>query len=77
MHFAEHNFGFFAHIFFVIVLLEPESKTLFIVLFLSLFLQIFIFYFGIYRVFIFFEGGGGGGGGGAWNAHQNNALFQF
>jgi hypothetical protein len=53
MHFAEHNFGPFGHIFFVIVLLEPESKTLFIVLFSSLCLQIFIFYFSIYTIFIF------------------------
>ena len=51
--FAEHNFGPFGHIFFVIILLEPESKTLFIVLFSSLCLGIFIFYFGIYRIFIF------------------------
>jgi hypothetical protein len=28
IHFAEHNFGPFGHIFFVIVLFEPESKTL-------------------------------------------------
>jgi hypothetical protein len=37
--FAEHDFGPFGHIFFVIIiliLLEPESKTLFIVLFSSL-----------------------------------------
>ena len=40
-------------IFFVIILLKPESKTLFIVLFSSLCLEIFIFYFVIYRIFIF------------------------
>ena len=49
IHFAEHNFGPFGHIFFVIVLFEPESKTLFRVLFSSLCLQIFTFYFGTYR----------------------------
>ena len=27
IHFAENNFGSFGHIFFVIVLFEPESKT--------------------------------------------------
>ena len=53
IHFAEHNFGPFGHIFFVIIVLEPEWKTLFIVLFSSLCLGIFIFYFGIYRIFIF------------------------
>jgi hypothetical protein len=54
IHFAEHNFGPFGHIFFVIVLFEPESETtLFRVLLSSLCLQIFIFYFGIYRIFIF------------------------
>jgi hypothetical protein len=50
IHFAEHiNFGPFGHSFFVIVLFEPESKTLFRVLFSSLCLQIFTFYFGTYR----------------------------
>jgi hypothetical protein len=39
IHFAEHNFDPFGHIFFVIVLFEPECKTLFRVLFLSLCLQ--------------------------------------
>ena len=53
IHFAEHNFGPFGHIFFVIVSFEPESKTLFRVLFSSLCLQILIFYFGLYRIFIF------------------------
>jgi hypothetical protein len=55
IHFAKHNFGPFGHIFFVIILLGPESKTLFIVLFSSLCLGIFFFYFGIYRIFIFFS----------------------
>ena len=45
--FAEHNFSPFQDIFFVIVLFESQSKTLFRVLFLSLYLQICIFYFGI------------------------------
>jgi hypothetical protein len=49
IHFAEHNFGPFGHIFFVIVLFEPESKTLFRVLFSSLCLPIVTFYFGTYR----------------------------
>ena len=54
IHFAEHNFGPFGHIFFVIASFEPESKTLFRVLFSSLCIQIFVFYyFGIYRIFIF------------------------
>ena len=35
---ADHNFGPFGRIFFVIVLFESLSKTLFRVLFLSLFL---------------------------------------
>jgi hypothetical protein len=62
IHFAEHNFDPFGHIFFVIVLFEPECKTLFRVLFSSLCLQIFIFYFGIYRIFIFLA---------RRNVHQN------
>ena len=45
--FAEHNFSPFQDIFFVIVLFESQSKTLFRVLFSSLYLQICIFYFGI------------------------------
>jgi Cft2 family RNA processing exonuclease len=45
--FAEHNFGPFQDIFFVIVLFESQSKTLFTVLFSSLYQQICIFYFGI------------------------------
>ena len=45
--FAEHNFGPFQDIFFVIVLFESQSKTLFRVLFSSLYQQICIFYFGI------------------------------
>ena len=39
MRFAEHNFGPFGHIFFVIVLFKPESKTLFRMLFSSLCLE--------------------------------------
>jgi hypothetical protein len=42
-----NNFGPFQPIFFVIVLFESQSKTLFRVLFASLYLQIHIFYFGI------------------------------
>jgi hypothetical protein len=45
--FAEHNFGPFQDTFFVIVLFESQSKTLFRVVFPSLYLQIFIFYPGI------------------------------
>ena len=45
--FAEYNFGPSQPIFFVIVLFESQSKTLFRVLFSSLYLQICIFYFGI------------------------------
>ena len=45
--FAEHNFGPFQDIFFVIVLFESQSKTLFTVLFSSLYQHICIFYFGI------------------------------
>jgi hypothetical protein len=58
IHFAEHNFGPFGHIFLVIVLFEPESKTLLrlnIIIFKLVFsdFQACIFYFGIYRIFIF------------------------
>jgi hypothetical protein len=53
IHLADHNFGPFGHIFFVIVLFEPESKTLFRVLFSSLCLQICIFYFGITKYLYF------------------------
>ena len=45
--FAKHNFSPFQDIFFVIVLFESQSKTLFGVLFSSLYLEICIFYFGI------------------------------
>ena len=45
--FAEHNFSPFQDIFFVTVLFESQSKTLFRVLFSSLYPQICIFYFGI------------------------------
>ena len=45
--FAEHNFSPFQDMFFVIVLFESQSKTLYRVLFSSLYLQICIFYFGI------------------------------
>ena len=34
--FTEHNFGPFGHIFFVVVLFDSQSKTLFPVLFSSL-----------------------------------------
>ena len=52
---AEHNFGPFGNIFFVIDLFEPESKTLFNVLFSSLCLQICIFYFGITKYYIYYQ----------------------
>ena len=45
--FAEHNIGPFQDIFFIIVLFESQSKTLFRVLFSSLYQQICIFYFAI------------------------------
>ena len=45
--FAEHNFGRFGRIFFVIVLFESLSKTLFRVLFSRLYHQIWIFYYHI------------------------------
>jgi hypothetical protein len=53
--FAEYNFGHFQPIFFVIVLFELQSKTLFRVLFSSLYLQICIFYFGISSTYILRE----------------------
>ena len=45
--FAEHNFGPFQDIFFIIALFKSQSKTLFRVLFSSLYQQICIFYFAI------------------------------
>jgi hypothetical protein len=45
--FAEHNFGPFGRIFFVIILFESLSKILFRVFFASLYLQSCIFYHGI------------------------------
>jgi hypothetical protein len=54
--FAEHNFGPFLDIFFIIVLFESQSKTLFRVLFSSLYRQICIFYFGIqFKISKFYE----------------------
>jgi hypothetical protein len=41
--FAEHNFGPFQDIFFIIVLFESQSKTLLRVLFSSLYQQICTF----------------------------------
>jgi hypothetical protein len=48
--FAEHNFGPFEHIFFVVVLFDSQSKTLFTVLF-SFFMLVALVFHLLFRYF--------------------------